>query len=197
MSTQSQDPNQPYRSLFERLKVVGDELPVSHLVDHTPVGRVLSALIHYAEHGEDLLDAADQAVEHFTAGLRKAVDARTIHTGVPEILNAPYPQPVDAAADSAEMAGQIAALQQQIAALQGAQHAGPGTTVDVQPVPDAPTPGTPLEPGATWPQQPAGQPAPGWPQPPTPPAPDVPTPAAPDAPTPASPPDITQPGGHA
>lgn len=84
-----------YRPLRERLALLAEHLPVSHVPADTPFGRLVGALVEFVEHGPDLLDAADDDAEHVERQLRAEPGQRSVPTGVAEILVSGYPDPAD------------------------------------------------------------------------------------------------------
>lgn len=150
-----------YRSLLERLYTLADHLPVSHVIDISPAGKIVAALAHFVEHGEAILDAADDDLTHLSEQLRTHSPAmRTPATNVSTVLNAPYPQPVDSAANASLADDRIAALEAQIHALTARKDVTPATVETNVPDSDPRFSGTeagpavPSRPGETLPPVP-------------------------------------------
>lgn len=171
-------PDRPYRSLLERLKLLGDELPVSHLLDITASGRLLSALVHWAEFGSELLDAADDSAAATEDMLKGDPSQRHVPLHVATVLMAPFPD-LDLAAAQAAQANEdrVAHLENLVTQLMAGRESLPTktanggeipvTTVSTDEPADASVPLTEPEPVAH--EEPPPTPAPfGEPPPPDP-----------------------------
>jgi hypothetical protein len=108
----------PYVSLFDQIAELAAHLPVSHVVADTKIGRYIAAVVHYMEHGPEILEAAAQATAHVRDQLsNESFAKRTAPPQVDEVLAAPYPQ----AQDTNDTTVQLEQLKAQVAALEGAQ----------------------------------------------------------------------------
>lgn len=107
-----------YVSLFDKLKVLAEHLPISHVINESPVGRFVAALAHYAEFGDEILNAALKAAADVEHQLTLPMHERGPDLHIPKVLTAPEPASV---ATTEDQGLAIAQLQAQLAALQGAQ----------------------------------------------------------------------------
>lgn len=78
----------PYISLFDKLRVAAKHVPVSHSYGDTEQGRVLAALVHYGEFGDEFLDAALAAEDDAIAQTNPRYNRgeRGPDYGVPQVL---------------------------------------------------------------------------------------------------------------
>lgn len=104
----------PYRSLLERLTDLADHLPPSHVVGDRPADRLTSALVHFVEFGDKILDAADADSQHVQDDLAKSPDQRSVARNVVDVLCEPFPTPRTQEETSANQDAKIAALQAQV-----------------------------------------------------------------------------------
>lgn len=147
-------PDEPYRSLLERLTVLGAELPVSHLVGTTPSDRLLSALVHWAEFGPKLLDAADDGLAASEAMLTGDPSMRAVPLDVAKVLMAPFPDVDLVAAEAAQaQTDRLAQLEDLVAELLAERRNLPSTTAAGVPIPET-TVTTDDPPDATRPTEP-------------------------------------------
>lgn len=130
----------PYVSLLDRLRAVGETLPASHLPAVGELQKILGGLVHFAEHGEELLVAAVRGADHVEAILTPDRPAGWIpHVAV---LADDATQRLDA--ENAQLRDDLAALREQVAALASAK--SPAPAPEPEPTPDPlfdPAPVTP------------------------------------------------------
>lgn len=108
-------------SLLDDLREIAKTIDSQFLPSTNEVQGILGAIVHYAEHGDALLTAAEAGVEDVTKLLEPKTETEAAQPPAPAATAAPAPEvpaqaPAPAAATDDELAAQIADLQAQQAA---------------------------------------------------------------------------------